>query len=70
MSSKKIMSASQIRAEMARHLISRRTISKELGISYDYTRKILLGKRDAQARRAEMAQYISDYISTKEKEDE
>ena len=60
MSSKMIMSAPQLRAEMARHMISRRNMSRDLGISYDYTRKILLGYRDAPARRAQMTRYIRE----------
>jgi hypothetical protein len=38
-------------------------MAKDLRISYDYLRKILLGLRDAEDRRAEMTEYLTNYSS-------
>ena len=58
MSSTKVMSAPELRAEIARRQVSRPQMAKDLGISYDYLRKILLGQRDAEDRRYQMTQYL------------
>lgn len=59
MSRTKIMRADELRAEMARHTISRREMARAMGVSYDYVVKILLGQRDAAARRHQMGEYIN-----------
>lgn len=59
MSRTKILSAAELRAEMARHRISRREMATAMGVSYDYVVRILLGQRDAMARRHEMGEYIN-----------
>lgn len=59
MSSRKILEADDLRAELARHRISKRELSSGLSISYDYVLKILDGRRDAEKRREEMADYVA-----------
>lgn len=65
MSSTKVMRAPmrapELRAEVARRQVSRLQMAKDLGISYDYLRKILLGQRDAEDRRAQMTEYLLSY---------
>lgn len=63
MSRTKVMEPSELRAEIARLQVSRRQMAKDLRISYDYLRKILLGLRDAEDRRAEMTEYLTNYSS-------
>jgi hypothetical protein len=58
MSSTKVMRAPELRAEIARKQVSRPQMAKDLGISYDYLRKILLGQRDAPLQRARMTEYL------------
>lgn len=58
MSSTKVMRAPELRAEVARRQVSRLQMAKDLGISYDYLRKILLGQRDAPLQRTRMTEYL------------
>lgn len=59
MSSRKILEAADLRAELARHRISKREVAQELGLSYDYIVRILAGTRDAEPRRVEIAEYVA-----------
>lgn len=47
-----------LRAEIARHRISKRQMAKELNISYSYLLKILSGIRPAFKRRFQIYDYI------------
>lgn len=58
MSSLIILSAPQIRAELAYRAIPRKQLASELGISYSYLIKILNGHRIATAQR----ELITDYF--------
>lgn len=60
-----ILGPADLRAEMARRNISRKEVAERLGLSYSYVRKILAGLRDAEARRAEIGEFLE---STKPKE--
>lgn len=58
MSRQKILGPAELRAEAARGNITRREIAAALGLSYDYIRRIFSGSRDAEARRAQIQEYI------------
>jgi hypothetical protein len=60
MSRNKKISASEIRAEMARKRITRRQIAQDLSMSYSYVKKIVAGVRDAGTRRAQIMEYIKE----------
>lgn len=53
-----IMTAPEIRAELARRGITRRQLSTALDISYSYTLKILQGRRDALEQRGKITKYL------------
>jgi len=61
MSSRKVMEASELRAEAARRQVSRKELADAAGISYDYAWKILQGRRDAPLQRAKMTKYLMNY---------
>lgn len=50
----------ELRAEMARHGVTRREISEHLGLSYSYVKKIVAGIRDAEGRRGQIMQYLAE----------
>lgn len=58
MSSTKIIDHRDLRAELARHGITRREVAEHLGLSYSYVKKILTGIRTAESRREEILKYI------------
>ena len=58
MSSIKILGAADLRAEVARKNVTRRELAAALGLSYSYVKKILMGIRNAETRRAEMARWL------------
>jgi hypothetical protein len=58
MSRTKVLKAPELRAEIARLQVSRLRVAKDLGISYDYLRKILLEQRDAPLQRARLTEYL------------
>lgn len=58
MSRTKMNDPDELRAEMARHGITRREISEHLGLSYSYVKKIVAGTRDAEARRIQIRNYL------------
>lgn len=60
MSSKKILTAAEIRAELAYRRIQATDLAKDLGISYSYLQMILHERRQAPARRAQ----ITDLLGT------
>jgi len=53
-----IMTAPEIRAELARRGITRRQLSTDMDISYSYTLKILQGRRDALEQRGKITKYL------------
>lgn len=65
MSSQIILTAPQIRAELAYRGISRRQFAKDLGISYSYLLKILNNRRIATTQRALITNYIQEITPIK-----
>ena len=61
MKSKSILSAEEIRAELARRKISKAQLSRETGIYYQYLVEILQGYRPA----VEMRRKITSYLQAK-----
>lgn len=59
MSSQIIMTAPEIRAELARRRITRRQLSEKLNLSYSYVKLILAGSRDAEARRQQITELLA-----------
>ncbi len=59
MSSIKKCEPGELRAEMARHGVTRREISEHLGLSYSYVKKIVAGIRDAEGRRVQISEYLA-----------
>jgi len=57
--SSKIMTAPEIRAELARRRITRRELSEKLNLSYSYVKLILAGSRDAEARRQQITELLA-----------
>ncbi|GEM_PF-1018182 len=64
MSSTKIADYRDIRAELARHGITRREVAEYLGLSYSYVKKILTGIRTAESRREEILKFIDSKRGT------
>lgn len=60
MSSKKILTAEEIRAELARRKISKRELSRATGINYDYVIQILNDQRLAKGKREIMTKYLKE----------
>ncbi len=58
MSRKKVLTAAKIRAEIASRQITRRSLAKTLGWSEDYIKKILQGRRTAEAVRRQITDYL------------
>jgi transcriptional regulator with XRE-family HTH domain len=58
MSTKKIMTAEEIRMELARRRMTRASLARKIGISADYMRKILRDQRSAEGRRAQISEYL------------
>lgn len=56
--SRTIMTAPEIRAELARRGITRRQLSTDMDLSYSYTLKILQGRRDALEQRNKITKYL------------
>jgi len=54
-----ILSASEIRAELARRKISKAQLARETGISYQYLVEILQGYRPATRMRAIITKHLS-----------
>lgn len=54
-----ILSASEIRAELARRKISKAQLARETGISYQYLVEILQGYRPATRMRAKITKHLS-----------
>ena len=50
--------AGDLRAALGRHRITRRQVARALNLSEDYIRRIVNDGRSAQARRAEIMEYI------------
>lgn len=65
MSIKNIESA-DLRAEAARHRVTRGEIAKALGVSYEYVQMIFADKRKAPERRAQIQEYIKTKIKNNE----
>jgi len=65
MSSTKIADYRDIRAELARHGITRREVAEYLGLSYSYVKKILTGIRSAESRREEILKFIDSKRGTR-----
>lgn len=59
----KILSAPEIRAELARRQITRRQLATDTGIYYPYLIEILLGQRKATAMRQKITTYLSQEAS-------
>lgn len=57
--SRQIMSAAEIRAELARRRMTRKELAQVLGVSTDYVTRIARGERTAEARRAQITQYFA-----------
>lgn len=55
---KKNIEAGDLRAALGRHRITRSSVARALGYSEDYINKIVNDKRRAEARRAEILEYI------------
>ena len=60
MSRQKILTAAEIRAEIARRRITRRELAGKLGLSYAYIKMILAGSRDAQHRREQITELLNE----------
>ncbi len=58
MSSKKILTAAEIRAELAYRRIQATNLAAELGNSYSYLQKILHERRQAPARLAQITEHL------------
>lgn len=63
MSTKKIMGPDEIRLELARRRMTRRELADRLNLSHDYMIRIVLGLRDAEARRAQITEYFKNHKS-------
>ncbi|MDP3115064.1 MAG: hypothetical protein Q8M98_09880 [Candidatus Cloacimonadaceae bacterium] len=66
MSSEKIMTADEIRLELTRRRMTRRELARHLGMNYDYIVQILLGYRNAAARREQITNYFNQSKQIKE----
>lgn len=60
MSSKKTMTAPELRAELARRGITKREFAASLGVSYSYCLKILQGRRGAETRRQQATTLLTN----------
>lgn len=58
MQSKKILSAAEIRAELARRKISKARLARETGIYYQYLIEVLQGYRPATRMRERITEYL------------
>ncbi|MCB5287726.1 MAG: hypothetical protein LHW64_07965 [Candidatus Cloacimonetes bacterium] len=59
MSSTKIMTAEEIRMELARRRMTRVELAEALGMTADYVRKILREERKAGEQRARISKYLA-----------
>lgn len=59
MQTKKILSADEIRAELARRKISKAQLARETGIYYQYLVEVLQGYRPATRMREIITNYLS-----------
>ena len=53
-----IYDAADLRAAAARARLTKKEIAEALGLSADYVRRIMAGSRDAEARRAQIQEFI------------
>lgn len=60
MSSSKIMTAEEIRMELARRRMTRRELAGHLGVSADYVQKILREVRKAEGQRARISEFLAN----------
>lgn len=60
MNSNQTLSADEIRLELTRRRLTRRQLSRELNLSYDYVIQILLGYRNAERVRAQISKYLRE----------
>ncbi len=58
MQSKKILSAAEIRAELARRKITKAQLSRETGIYYPYLIEVLQGHQPATRMRTRITEYL------------
>lgn len=58
MSSQKIMSAEEIRMELARRRMTRAELARKIGVSNDYVHKILCERRIATRKREEITKVL------------
>ncbi len=58
-----VLSADEIRAELARRKISKRQLSRDTGIYYQYLVEILQGYRPATRMRAIITSYLMERAS-------
>jgi len=59
MSSTKILTAEEIRMELARRRMTRVELAEVLGMTADYVRKILREERKAGEQRARISKYLA-----------
>lgn len=60
MSRRKVLSAAEIRAELAFRRITMTELAVALGVSFSYIEKILSGRRDAPAQRARITEHLGE----------
>ena len=60
MSRTKIMTPTQIRVELARRKMTRVDLALHIGVTHDYVCKIINGKRKAEDRRRQIAEYFME----------
>ncbi len=63
MSSKKILTAAEIRMELARRKRTRRWLSRAAGINYDYLVQILNDYRKAPAVRERITRFLRENVA-------